>query len=193
MSRVPHLTPSEFTRAQAELYALYATGPRAHPDSDFLLVDARGQLIGPPAAWMLNAQLGLSLEHVGREIRFNLGLTPRIREIVILIVAEAEDSDFERFAHERAAAKAGLSTDEVCAIADATFASGDEKEGLAAELAAVLTSGQAITDGLWQRATAQLGATAVFEIVTLVGYYRMMALQIKAFRLLPPSSRGPAC
>ncbi len=186
MSRVPRLRPNALDGAQAELYALYTTGTRAEAGTDFSLVDADGQLTGPPASWMLNAELGLGLERLAREVRFNLQLAARSREIVILAVAEAEDSDFERFAHHRAAAKAGLSDEEIRALAAGTFQPLNAEEGMLVELAGELLAGRDISDELWLRAGRDLGSTGVFEVVTLVGYYRMMALQLRAFRISPP-------
>ncbi len=187
MSRVPRLLPTELAGAQAELYALYTTGTRAAPGTDFGLVDEDGQLIGPPASWMLNAELGLGLERLGREIRFNLSLPPRSREIVILAVAEREDSEFERFAHHRAAAHAGLSPDEILALAAGTFDPQSAQEAILVELTAELLAGHEIADELWSRSVRDLGTSATFEVVTLVGYYRMMALQLRVFRLVPPA------
>ena len=186
MSRVPRVSPESLVGAQKQLYELYTTGTRSAPGTDFRLVDDDGQLIGPPAAWMLNAELGLGLERLGREIRFNLGLSARHREIVILLVAEAEDSDFERYAHNKAAARAGLSAAEIAGLADGSFAAAGVAEALLVELASALIAGHELDDDLWMRAVDALGPATVFEVVTLVGYYRMMALQLRAFRLLPP-------
>jgi len=186
VSRAPRLAPHELSGAESELYTLFTTGTRARPGSDFSLVDASGQLIGPPASWMMSAELGLALERVGREIRFNLALPARSREIVILMVAEAEDSDFERYAHKRAATRAGLSAEEIDSLSRSQFVPHNAHESVLIEMAQVLIAGDSLSDHLWERAVAEFSLRGSFEIVTLIGYYRLIALQLRAFDILPP-------
>ncbi|WP_344344728.1 carboxymuconolactone decarboxylase family protein [Agrococcus versicolor] len=132
------------------------------------------------------------LERLGQHVRFELTLTPREREIAILLVAEHEDSDFERYAHHRAAVRAGLSLEEIADLAAEAFAPRDAREGTLVHLVRTLLTGESLSDLDWRRTTDALGSTAAFEVVTLVGYYRMMALQLRAFAILPPPSSAPA-
>lgn len=186
-ARTPRIDPGTLSGAGADLYAGYARGERAGKGADFLLVDEEGQLIGPPAAWMLAPELGLGLERVGYEMRFGLSITPRHREIVILLVAAAEDNDFERFAHRQAARHAGLTDDEIAALDVGAFRPVDEYESaLTAATLSVLTHG-ALEEDDWDRAEAVLGSRTIFEVVTLVGWYRLVALQLRVFRIEPPS------
>ena len=186
MRRVPRIDPGALTGAEAELYAHYATGARAEPGADFRLLDDEAQLLGPPSTWMVNAPLGLGLERLGREIRYHLTLPSRSREIVILRVAEAEDSAFERYAHRLAGLRAGLTTDEIAELASGRFVARDASEAVLVDLVDALLLDHELSDELWTRATGVLGAAAVFEVVTLVGWYRMMALQLRAFQVIPP-------
>ncbi|WBU37083.1 carboxymuconolactone decarboxylase family protein [Homoserinibacter sp. YIM 151385] len=186
MSRVPAIDPAGLEGAGAELYAVYTTGERAAPGADFRLVDDLGRLTGPPASWMLHPELGLALEGLGGRVRFGLDLSPRQRELVILAVAEAEDSDFERFAHHRAARRAGIDDAEIARLATGGYEPRDAGEAVLLELTADLLAGSDVADELWGRAEEQLGRREVFEVVTLIGYYRMMALQLRAYRIRPP-------
>ncbi len=179
----------ELSPEQEELIRRFTGGERVGPGSDFSLQDPSGGLTGPPAAWMLSPRLGLALEPLGHTIRFGLSLPRRAHEIVVLLVARAEDSDFERWAHTRAARAAGLSDEEIASLlAGVPLSFDDPVEEAAAELARRLLDGADLEDDAIEDAAAALGRPVVFEVVTLVGYYRMMALQLRAFDIRPPST-----
>ena len=56
----------------------------------------------------------------------------------------------------------------------------------------LITEGD-LTDPLFAEATATLGRTAVVELVTLVGYYSALALQLRVFRVgVPEGESAPA-
>lgn len=185
--RLPPVEPAELSGAAADLYARYATGERAAPNVDFSLLTPDGQLTGPPATWMLNPALGLAFERLGYDIRFHLSLPARWREIVILMVAAAEDSPFERYAHHRAARRAGLSEEEIAQLDRGEFVARDVSEATFVAAADAVLNVGALPESLWEQSTAALGAQAIFEIVTLVGWYRMMALQLRIFEIDPPA------
>jgi AhpD family alkylhydroperoxidase len=171
-----------------ELYRRFTTGERAAAGTDFSLRSEEGALTGPPAAWLLSPRLGLALEPLGQAVRFGLSLPRRVHEIVILLVARAEDNDFERWAHTRAARAAGLTDEEIDALLLGSPVSFDDPaEASASRLAAALLAGGPLDDEVFDDGVAVLGRAAVFEIVTLVGYYRMMALHLRAFDIRPPS------
>lgn len=180
-TRVARIDPSALTGSAAELYARYTTGRRVTPGTAFTLVTADGQLTGPPATWMLNPDLGLRMEQLGYGVRFELTLPPRAREIVILMVAHREDSAFERFAHHPAARKAGLTDEEIARLDDGGFTGSDQQEQVLVSTADAILSRGALSDAQWSAAERSLGGGAVLEIVTLVGWYRLMALQLRVF------------
>lgn len=185
--RLDHVDPAGLTGSAAALYSKYASGQRVMPESGFTLVTEDGQLLGPPAAWMLSPDLGLGLERVGFEVRFNLSLSARFREIVILIVAAVENSPFERFAHHQAARHAGLTDDEIADLDAGSFVPVDDTEATIIKVVEALLSRGTLDEALWSQADAALGRRAIFEVVTLIGWYRMMALQLRTFALEPPA------
>lgn len=188
--RLPPLDPIAFDDAQRQLYENYASGQRAQGSAGFRLVTDDGALIGPPAAWMLSPQLGLGLERAGYALRFGLSLSARLREIVILLVAAAEDSDFERFAHRQAARAAGLADSEIAALeSGGAFNPRDDAEHAVVVLTGLLLRTGTLDDAQWSAARDALGHQGVFEVVTLVGWYRLMALQLRVFALEPPAEQ----
>lgn len=182
--RVAAMPPETLTPAQRDLYAKIAGGPRASGPQHFALTRVDGSLRGPFNALLLQPALGDAVQGVGAAIRFAGTLSPRAREVAILVVAAHWDSAFEREAHEAVGGAAGLTDHELAALraGDLSVFSGDER--LVAELARQLTLGD-IDDDLWTRAEPALGRETIFEVTVLVGYYGMLALQLRAFRVAP--------
>lgn len=186
-TRLNRIDSEHLTGAAADLYARYATGERAKPGASFSLITTDGQLTGPPATWMLNPELGLRMEQLGYGVRFELTLSPRHREIVILMVAEREASPFERYAHHQAARQAGLTVDEIAMLDAGDLTGIDEREHVLITTTRAILEHGALTSGEWNTAETMLGRSAILEIVTLVGWYRLMALQLRVFEIDPPS------
>jgi hypothetical protein len=189
MATAPRLypvPPGDLTGDAAELYGRYADGRRAAPDASFSLVLPDGALTGPPAAWLLSPRLGLGLERLGYGTRFDLGLSDRAREIVILLVAADEDNDFERYAHQQAARRAGLGDEEIRALDAGEFAPRDEIESRLVETTRTLLRTGTLDESSWAAAEEGWGRSAIFEIVTLIGWYRLVALQLRVFHIEPP-------
>lgn len=189
MQRVPPVELADMTAQQREFYDQYATGVRAGPGSTFPLIDAEGHLMGPPAVWILSQPLGLALERFGYAIRYELSLSRRAQEIAILMVARHRHSEFERFAHEQAGLKAGLTPDDLSALAAGKPPALDTEEERAVYDAArcVLDTGS-LDSGAYQAAADVLTAPRLFELVTLIGYYLMLATQLSVFDIQPPAA-----
>lgn len=185
-ARLEPIDPQNLIGSAADLYSRYASGERAKLGTDFTLIDPHGQLTGPPATWMLNPDLGLRLEQLGYGVRFELKLPARHREIVILMVAAHEDSAFERYAHHQAARRAGLDDDEVSLLDTGAFTGVDNDEKLLVATAESLLTRGGLSSSEWNAALSGLGRSAILEIVTLIGWYRMMAMQLRVFGIEPP-------
>ena len=182
--RVQPFEPGALEPAQRELFEAIAGGPRAQGPQHFALTRPDGSLRGPFNAFLLAPELGGALQNLGAAIRYRGELTPRAREIAILLVAAHWDSEFEREAHEAVGAASGLRPDELAALrdGDATAFAGDE--GVVAAATVQLLAGD-LDNELWRVASEAIGAEVVFELTTLVGYYSTLALQLRVFRVAP--------
>lgn len=158
---LPKLTRNELTPEQAELYDTILSGPRAK--GPFALVDADGALTGPFGPMLHAPGVGGPLQELGAAVRFRTGLTDRVREIAILSVAHATGSEFEQRAHESIARSIGVTEEELAALADGTFTSGDPLEAAAYAVG----RGGPVPEGVDPRSTV--------ELVVLAGYYRTLA------------------
>ena len=189
-ARIPKLEPSALDDDQRSLYAAIAGGRRAQGPQLFQLADSQGRLEGPFNAFLLQPRLGSALQALGSSVRYQTGLDDRCREIAILVVAAHWRSDFEWYAHEAVGRSAGLGDAELAAVRDGRHAALAGSEAVVARTAAALVTRGDLDDSEYREAVGHLGTTGVFELLTLVGYYATLALQLRVFRV--PAPDGPA-
>jgi 4-carboxymuconolactone decarboxylase len=192
--RLHHLRPDELDADQRALYDVLTEGPRKAVDPSVptavRMVDGEGRLQGPFNALLHHPVLGTAVQEVSRRLRFDGVLPGRAREVVILVVAASQRSDFEWAAHASIARALGIPDDVVAAIARGTVPElADPVERAAAELALeVVTTGDA-ADATWDRVQPVLGDAGVVEVSTTVGVYQLIAQQLRLFRV--PAPPGP--
>jgi 4-carboxymuconolactone decarboxylase len=185
--RLAALSSDEMTPEQVDLYRKILSGPRGQGPRTVFLATGAGALSGPFNAMLYAPEVGHALEQLGLAIRFKTGLAPRIREMAILVTAQAWDSTYEQAAHELIGHDAGLTDPEIEALragADPGFA--DEQERVAYWVARSLTAPVAdLDDKQYAEAVLTLGEQALVELSALVGYYGTLALQMRIFRVNP--------
>ncbi|QXJ20010.1 carboxymuconolactone decarboxylase family protein [Actinomadura graeca] len=196
--RLPLLFPGSLGDEQRAVYEAVTGGPRADaarasgpddapPHPPFRSVDDAGRLLGPFNAMLYSPAVGLPLQDLGAALRFRTSFTGREREIATLVVAAYLRSDFEWYAHERVGRGAGLEEDELRALREGRapmFA--DVRERVVYEAVRQLVADRDLGDAVFTEAVATLGRSAVVELVTLVGYYSTLALQLRVFRVGVP-------
>jgi 4-carboxymuconolactone decarboxylase len=190
--RLPDLTPAEMTDDQRAVHDAIASGPRAAGPQHFPLVDASGALTGPFGVMVHEPALGAPLQELGSAIRYATGLTDRVREIAVLAVAAATGSAFELWAHTRVGRAAGLTDDELRALAEQSFTPTDPAEAAAYDLCRRLLAGRSrLTDAEYADLAEVLGTHTLTELVVLVGYYRTLAQLLDVFDVgLPDPTSG---
>jgi 4-carboxymuconolactone decarboxylase len=188
-SRLGLIEPAALDDAQRALYDAIAGGPRASQAGTVPIADADGRLLGPFAVMLLSPGLGDAVQRVGAEIRFGTALTGRERELAILTVAGALDSDFERLSHVPAARAHGLTEPQIDAALAGRPADGlSADEAIVARLARAMIVDRTLSDQDYADGVAALGQQRLAELTWLVGYYAALALALSVFRPeLPPS------
>jgi alkylhydroperoxidase family enzyme len=194
-TRLPLLLPGSLSDEQRAVYEAVTGGARASgrtPPAG--LADDIGRLQGPFNAMLYSPSVGLPMQDLGAALRFRTGFTRREREIATLVVAAHARSDYEWYAHERIGRRHGLGEDEIAALREGRapmFA--DVRERVVYEAARQLAAEGDLADAVFTEAAATLGRAAVVELVTLVGYYQAVALQLRVFRVgVPDGEPAPA-
>jgi len=175
------------TAEQVDLYREILAGPRGQGPRAVQLSNGAGGLAGPFNAMLYAPAVGHVLQELGAAIRFSTKLPPRIRELAILVVAQATGSGYEQASHELIGRDAGLTEPELDALREGEnpkFA--DEQESAAYSAARALTVTGDLDDQEYAAAIAALGEGGLVELSTLVGYYATLALQLRIFRVPAP-------
>lgn len=180
--RLAPLDPTALSQEQLALYESFRNGPALaipHPTG--------AGLSGPPGVWILNPTLAELFAQVSGAIRTTTLLSARAREIALLLHAHHRASSFEVVAHESAGRRAGLSDSEVDGLSRREVPSSADDVERAVHVATIaLLDRQALTDTEYASATAALGERGLFELVSLIGFYDMIATQLAVFEVHAP-------
>lgn len=174
------LTPKQMNPKQLELYELLTKneGP------DVTMTNADGSLVGPFNLMVHEPRLGAALQKLGGVILYRGSLSARAREIAILCVAAHQQSEFERSAHEAIGRSAGLTDDEMATIAaKGSLSLSDTIEACVFKVSRALLEQGDLDDAAYEEAVKILGEAGLIELSTVIGYYSLVALQLRLFRV----------
>lgn len=192
MSRLPLLRPGELDGEQRALYEAITDGRRTTGPQHFRLRHDDGSLAGPFNVLLHAPVIGAHVSSLGEAIRFDTSLEAREREIAILAVAASRQASYEWYAHERLGRACGLTHEELEGLRRGDgIAVSSARSAIVHLVAATLASGRRLDDAEYGRAVDELGETALVELVTLVGYYVMLATLLDAFAVGVPEGDDP--
>lgn len=182
--RLRPLRPDELDADQRAVYETLNDPPgRVGKEPD-------GSLQGPFDAMLRAPGSGAALQSVGAALRYRSVLSERVRELATLMVAAHHRSAFEWHAHAPLAAAAGLPDTLVEAVRTGGAVEPDDpaEQAAAAFVGQLLRTGD-VDDAGWDAALALLGEAGAVELTTLVGYYALLATQMRVLRVsLPPDA-----
>jgi AhpD family alkylhydroperoxidase len=122
-------------------------------------------------------------------------LARRETELVILRVAHLRACDYERVHHERLARRAGISSQEIEALAAVESFMEAPLSGWSKREAAILAATDSIvtrhelSDAAWEALRSHLDDRELIELCMLVGHYDMLATTIGVLGIEPDRSR----
>ena len=177
--RVADLRPDELSPLQQQLRQDIA-GPRG------------GVVRGPFALWLRIPALADRANQLGNALRLEGTLDKRVFEVVILVVARHWSAQYEWFAHAQAAESVGVSTAVIEAIRQrAAPASPQADEQLAWALTLELNEQKHLSQASHAKGQAMFGTEGMIELVTVAGFYTMVAMMINAFDAPVPGGARP--
>jgi 4-carboxymuconolactone decarboxylase len=191
--RLPQLNETTLTPEQRELYDAIVGTRGGDSLRSRNVDDTQGRIQGPFNHMLHVPALGDPMQRLGGVLRFRGELPARARELVILTVARAWESEFEWWAHVRIARDVGVTDAEIEAVfARRTPPLTDPVERAAATATIALVERADLDDAEYADAQAALGDAALIEVTALVGYYAMLALQMRVFRVTLRDDAEPA-
>ncbi len=158
---------------------------------DAIMAGPRGRVRGPLAVWLHRPGLAEHAQALGQYCRYDSSLPPRLSELAILTMAALWRSDFEWWAHQPIAVKAGI-TPEIteCIRQGKTPNFVEQDEALVYEFIVSLVENRRVPDELYQRALRLLGEPSVVDLVGLAGYYTLISMTLNVFDIQPPEGES---
>ena len=177
--RLPRIPPEMMTEAQKKAAAGIAAGPR-------------GELRGPFISLLRSPELMTRVQQVGEYLRFQCPLERRIMEFATLIAARFWSQSYEWQSHYQHAMKAGLKPAVADALAEGRRPPGMmEDEEIVYELLTESLHNKSVSDATYARAVAKFGEAGVVDLVTVSGYYLMLAMVLNLARIALPAGSQP--
>lgn len=157
---------------------------------DILKVSSAG-LGGPYNALLRSPEMARRAFDFLDYLRFKTSVNKRLNEFAILIQARISNAQYEWWAHEPIARKAGLSGSLMHDLQHCqrpVQMQGDER--LVYDFCIQLSLNHRVPDGLWQEAVEQMGEQAVVDLTVLSGTYVMVSMLLNATQVGIPGG-GP--
>ena len=149
-------------------------------------------LWGPAGVRLYSPKTTEQLEQVNRYLRFQSGLTPRVREIAILVTAREMDSQFEWVAHEPEALKEGAPMATIDAIKHRKSVDGlDATDALVITLGRQLWRDHKLASETFAKAKEAFGPHKLVDLVLLMGTYAGTAALLSAVDIQLPPGKTP--
>ena len=180
--RLEPLRRTDLVGEQSDLYD--ALVGKALGRSESAAVDDQQPVRGPIAVLVRHPATGRPLQELATVLRFSGMLPDRAREAVILVVAAAWDDAHEWSSHAPLASAAGMTEDQLGALrrgADVVF--DDPIDQAAFDAARAIVTREDLTDDEYARIHAVLGDERLVEVTVLIGYYSLLAMQLRVFRV----------
>ncbi len=159
------------TSAQRELAQTICSGPR-------------GAILGPMRALLHAPELGDLLQRTGAQLRFEGRLPGDLRELAILITAIHWQAGFEWQHHRPIGEREGLAPALLDALAQGeTPEFNDDRQRLVYDCAIALLRDHQLPDSLFDAANEAFGPAGIIELMTILGYYGLLAMVINGFEI----------
>jgi 4-carboxymuconolactone decarboxylase len=163
------------------------------PLADDILQVSSAALGGPYNALLRSPDMARRAFDFLDYLRFRTSVNKRLNEFAILIQARISNAQFEWWAHERIARKAGLSDAvmrDLQRCQRPTTMQADER--LVYDYCVQLSLNHRVPDALWQEAVAAMGEQAVVDLTVLSGTYVMVSMLLNATQVgIPDGGEAP--
>ena len=163
------------------------------PLADDILRVSSAALGGPYNALLRSPDMARRAFDFLDYLRFRTSVNKRLNEFAILIQARISNAQYEWWAHERIARKAGLSDAIMRDLQQCkrpTHMQADER--LVYDYCVQLSLNHRVPDALWQEAVAAMGEQAVVDLTVLSGTYVMVSMLLNATQVgIPDGGEAP--
>jgi len=148
---------------------------------------------GPFALWLRTPELAARANAFGIYLRHETSVPQRLVELAVLVVARTYTAQYEWHAHAAHAYRLGIDPALVEAIRTRKAPVIEkEDEKIVHTIATELTADRTLSDATYRRAVDALGEQTVLDLVTIIGFYTMVAVVLVAFQVdIPDGGEKP--
>ena len=187
MSRLQLLRPDQLSDAQRQVYDGITGGRRSEATAAGSLTKPDGGLVGPFNAFLYSPDVGLRVQALGEALRFSNSLPNQLLEIAVLMTAFEWKAQFEWWAHERLARRAGLDEEIIAALkAGRRPAFDDDKAAAVYDFSREMLDTKRVREETYNRTVELLSEQQVVDLISLLGYYSLVAMTLNAFDVPVP-------
>jgi 4-carboxymuconolactone decarboxylase len=167
--------------------------PEVRPLADDILKVSSAGLGGPYNALLRSPEMARRCFDLLDYLRFKTSVPKALNELAILIQARVANAQYEWWAHEPIAVRAGLPQ----SIADDLRQCKrpqhmDESQALVYDFCVQITLNHQVNDALWQKALDRLGEQQVIDLIVVSGTYTMVSMLLNATQVgIPNQGREP--
>jgi 4-carboxymuconolactone decarboxylase len=179
MARLPQLSRDELNPEQQRVYDDIAGGPR-------------GSVRGPFHALLYSPKLADAAQKLGQYVRYDCSIPQKLRELAILITAYHWRAQYEWFAHETHARKAGLPDPVIEAIRQGERPDFDDaSEEEIYDFCTELYDTKRVSDETFAKIEARFGRAGAVELGGLLGHYNLIAITLNVAEIPVPGGAKP--
>ena len=167
------------------------TAPQKKMFENLISGERRGAS-GPFNVLLRSPEMGDLAQQFGASMRFHSSIPPRLNELAIIITARHWTSQYEWYAHRRAAQAAGLNQSIIDAVA-----AGRRPASMAPDEAAVynfvseLLTTKQVSDATFAAAKDKFGERGVVDLIGVSGYYGLVSMLLNVDRYPLPEGVQP--
>ena len=178
MSRNIPVSADSMTKEQQAVYDKIASGPRGH-------------VRGPFPVLLHSPKMADHVQQLGSYIRFECRLPDRLRELAVLVTSRFWAAEFEWFAHQELALKAGIPEEAIEAIRTGRRPNfSDNKDEAVYVFCKALHEDHVVDDKTYQTVQELLGQEVLTDLIAMSGYYTLLAMILNVYEVpLPDGSR----
>jgi len=166
--------------------------PQQRTMVEHLLAGERAGTGGPFNVLLRSPEMGDAAQQLGAQVRFHSSLSPRVKEMAILIVARQWTAQYEWYAHKRLALQAGLKPELIASLAAGRRPDGMQPDEQAVHtFATELMETRQVSDTTFQSAVSALGERGVVDLIGLMGYYSLVSMALNVDRYPLPDGAQP--
>lgn len=190
--RFSRITVEQMNPEQKQYFDKLMSGPVSGTGSA-AVVQGANSVAAPFNVYMRSPKLAEALRLTSEYLRFNSSLPARLNELAILVTAQHWSAQYEWYAHNRLALKAGLDPK----ISE-QLAKGERPTGMPKEEEAIfnfcheLLNTHQVSDAHYKAVKDLFGEQGAVDLMAVSGYYVLVSMILNVNRTPLPAGATPA-